>query len=258
MLRRQTHPLPHWLVLVLLVLLTAGCGFKGRPLPLEKPLPVAPLDLEARQLGSSLLIAWTIPELNQDETPARDLEGFNLYRMLFNPQDVCPDCMDRSTLLAKIDLDYPVNVRVIDKRVYYFDRDIIPGKGYRYRIAARTRAGREGRPARARLTALPPIEAASGLVARGHDQMIRLSWEAYTPAPGDTLLGYQLYRGLGDGATEPVPVNSALLTATGFDDYGVENGLSYSYRLRSVILRGKTHLESPASIAAAATPLPGQ
>lgn len=256
--RRQDHPQLRLLALALLVLLASGCGFKGRPLPLEKPLPVAPLDLEVHQLGNSLLIAWTIPELNQDETPARDLEGFNLYRMLYNPQDVCPDCMDRSTLLEKIDIDYPVNASIIDQRVYYFDRDITPGKGYHYRVAARTRAGREGRPARARLAALLPIEAAGGLAARGHDQMIRLSWEAYSPAPGDTLLGYQLYRGQGDGATEPVPVNNTILTTTGFDDYGVENGHAYSYQLRSVIQRGEHRLESPASPAASATPLAGQ
>lgn len=244
--------------LLLTGLLLGGCGFKSRPLPLEKPLPEAPLDLSIRQLGSNAQLAWTIPELNQDETPIRDLDGFNLYRMLYDPQDDCPDCLDRSTLLAKIDLDYPVNARVLDQRVYYFDRNVRPGRGYRYRIVARTRAGREGRPATVRLVALAPPGKSTGLSANGHDHMVRLSWESFGPEPGDTLLGYRLYRGLAGKPFEPAPVNNEILTDTGFDDFGVENGQAYSYQVRSVIQRGETQLESPASAAVTATPQAGQ
>ena len=243
---------------LLIGLLLGGCGFKSRPLPLEKPLPEAPLDFSIRQLGSNAQLVWTIPEMNQDETPIRNLDGFNLYRMLFDPQDDCPDCLDRSTLLAKIDLDYPVNARVLDQRVYYFDRGVSAGRGYHYRVAARTSAGREGRPATVRLAALAPPGKPTGLTANGHDRMIRLNWEPFVPGPGDTLLGYRLYRGLAGQPIEPAPVNNEILTDTGFDDFGVENGQAYIYQVRSVIQRGETQLESPASAVATATPQAGQ
>jgi len=258
MTRLHFQPRVALAVFLLAGLLLGGCGFKSRPLPLEKPLPDAPLDFSIRQLGSNMLVAWTIPELNQDETPITNLGGFNLYRMLYDPQDDCPDCLDRSTLLAKIDIDYPANVRVLDQRVYYFDRDVRPGKGYHYRVAARTRAGREGRPVSARLAAVTPTGTPTGLAANGHDRMVRLSWEPFGPEPGDTLLGYHIYRGLAGGPTDPAPVNNELLTDTGFDDFGVENGQDYSYQLRSVVQRGETQLESPATAAVTATPEAGQ
>jgi hypothetical protein len=245
-----------WLCLVCLLL--GACGFKGRPLPLEKPLPEAPGDLQARQLGHRMRISWTMPELNQDGTPTTDLAGFNLYRMIYDPQDTCPDCFDRSTLLQSIDLAYLVNAQVLEKRVFVFDRDIRPGKGYHYRVAARTAAGREGADVTVRRSALPAPPAPTGLSATGHDRMVRLTWESVTPAKGSSLLGYQIYRAEIGEPPSPAAINAAPITALSFDDYGVENDQAYSYQLRSVIRQDETTLESPASTASSATPQVGQ
>jgi len=243
---------------LLTLLVVSACGFKSRPLPLEKPLPVAPPDLQARQLGNSMLVSWTIPETNQDGTPATDLAGFNLYRMIFDPLDDCPDCIDRSTLLRKIDLDYLLDVQVIDNRVYLFDRDVRPGKGYQYRIAARTAKSLEGDFAKVRRAAVPPPPSPAGLSATGHDRMIRLHWDGVIPdSTAATLLGYQLYRGP-NGPVLPATVNADLLRATGYDDFGVENDQTYSYQVRSVVKRGDAIVESPPSATVSAIPSSGR
>jgi hypothetical protein len=254
---RFAHPSRlFWLCLVCLLL--GACGFKGRPQPLEKPLPEAPGNLQARQLGNRMRVSCNLPEINQDGTPITDLAGFNLYRMIYDPQDACPDCLDRSTLLQSIDLAYPVNAQVFEKRVYIFDRDIRPDKGYHYRVAARTEAGREGASVTVRRQALQPPSAPTGLTATGHDRMVRLTWTDFTPAFGTSLLGYQLYRGEAGNPPDPAPINATSVKTNRFDDFGVENDQAYSYQLRAVLKRGEITLESPVSPLVSATPQAGR
>lgn len=250
---------PTLLLIGLVCLALAGCGHKGRPLPLQQPLPIAPPDLQARQRGNSMLISWTIPDKNQNETPLTDLAGFNLYRMIFDPRDTCPECQDRSLLLQSIDLDYLVNAQLVEQRVYLADHGIRPGKGYFYRVTARTAAGHEGASAEVQREALPAPDAPLGLSAIGLDRLVRLEWQAVTPqSAAESLLGYQLYRGAADGRIEPAPVNSELLTSTGYDDFSVDNGQTYNYQIRSVIRRGDLTLESLPSVVVAATPQAGR
>lgn len=248
------------LFLILLACLAlAACGFKGRPLPLQQPLPEAPANFQALQRGENMLLSWAIPEKNQDETQLTDLAGFNLYRMIYDPREACPECLDRSLLVQSIDLDYLVDAQRVDQRIFVIDQGIRPGKGYFYRVTARTAAGLQGASAEIRRESAPAPEAPRGLSATGLDRLARLEWQAVVPSSSaETLLGYRLYRGEANGRIGPVPVNSELLTTTRYDDFGVENRRTYRYQVRSVIKRADLILESRPSAIASTTPRVGQ
>jgi hypothetical protein len=53
-----------------------------------------------------------------------------------------------------------------------------------------------------------------------------------------------------------LPLNSKLIVATDYDDFGLENGVTYRYVLRSVVKVGAEAVESAASEEVAVIPLP--
>jgi hypothetical protein len=245
-------------LLACLLLIATGCGKKGPVKPLEHPLPAAPGRMTALQQGNLMQLAWDIPATNQDGSPLTDLQGFNLFKMRYDPADDCPECRDTSTLLRQIDLEFLKNVERRGNRLIFWDNDLEPGYGYQYRVVAITTRDREGAPAVIRQPFLPPVAAPDGLRASAHDRMARLDWQpVVAPADGE-LLGYNLYRRHNDETLTTLPVNSVPLSETFFEDFGLQNGIGYSYTVRALVRIGNLHLESTASTPVAVTPKAGQ
>jgi len=243
---------------LLLFALLAGCGHKGPVRPLKQPVPAAPQALEVQQKGTRFLVAWNRPAVNQDGSALTNLQGFHVYRMQYDPAEDCPECRDTSALLLDVDLEYLRDVRRSGERFFVWDDELTPGFGYQYSVVPYNRKGRNGEPARLRLPFLIPPATPARPLAENHDQMVRLRWEPVTePRAGVELLGYNLYRRESDEPFPFPPVNREILTDPAFEDYGVENGHSYLYAVRSVIrIQGKT-VESQLSEAAGAEPQPG-
>ncbi|WP_432823568.1 fibronectin type III domain-containing protein [Trichloromonas sp.] len=245
-------------LLACLLLALGGCGKKGPVKPLAQPLPAAPEKLAALQQGNLMQLDWEIPVSNQDGSPLTNLQGFNILKMRYDIADDCPECRDSSTLLRQIDLEFLKNAERKGNRLTFWDNDLEPGYGYQYKVVAYTRRNRDGAPATIRRPFLTPAAAPAGLQASAHDRMVRLEWQpAAAPADGE-LLGYNLYRRSSGEILSSLPVNDALLTVTSFEDFGLQNGIRYSYTLRTVLHRGNTRLESTASSAVVATPKAGQ
>lgn len=244
------------LLLVLLVGLSA-CGRKGPVRPLLKSLPAPPPGLSVRQEGARLLVSWSIPATNIDGSPLTDLQGFRLYRIEFEPGRECPECRDPAVPRADIDLDFPRGVIRQGDRFYFWDEDVRSGSGYRYHIKGVTRQGREGEGTQVSRNVhpapAPPL--APGAVAL--DRLVRLAWTAPLKSPvGSTLLGYNVYR-WGDDEPPPfLPLNSDIVTVARFEDFGLINGTTYHYVVRTVVQIGSEVVESGASETVSATPLP--
>ena len=66
-------------VSALIVVLTAGCGKKGPPLPPLVKLPVAPVDLAAERRGDVVDIHFTVPATNTDNTRPANIERAEVY-----------------------------------------------------------------------------------------------------------------------------------------------------------------------------------
>ncbi len=244
------------LILLLLSLpLLCACGKKSPVRPLEKPVPQAPRELSLEQKGDDFILAWKRPAANRDGSALDESMVFLVSRMDYDPAEACPECRDLSRLIARIDSEYPRQVRVEGDRYFLRDTGLEPDRGYRYRIEA---VGKEGVPgdsarveARFHIPPSPPLM----LTAKSLDRQVRLSWEAPAQLPeGARIAGYNLYRRLKQSAFALRPLNGAVLESTTYDDFAVENETIYHYELRALYHLGDELVESPPSESAAARP----
>lgn len=253
----MTRPVFPILLLILLLLLPA-CGKRGPLRPKLAPLPVAPADFQARQLGDGLLLSWTLPGANQDGSPLQDLRTLHLYRDEFEPAEECPECRESSVPYREIDLDYLQQTRRQDNRLLFTDEAIQPGRGYRYRLVAVGGSGQEGAPAKLRIIAQAVPPTPQQLVATPLDRQVRLNWAPVTPPSGTTLIGYNVYRRSPASAFVEAPANLAPLTTTSFDLFGLENDQAYIFGVRTLLQVGAEQVESLAAETGPIVPQSGQ
>lgn len=246
------------LLLICLLLMIGGCGKKGPVRPLEKPLPASPQKLTVIQQGQRFQVAWDIPSTNQDGSPLTDLQGFGIFKMRYDPANDCPECRDTSTLLLQVDLEFLKNAERQGNRLIIWDSELMPGYGYQYRVVPYTRNNHEGVPAIERRQFFSPIPAPQGLSAEEHDSMARINWQPMSVAEGMELLGYNLYRNVSGEKPSFIPVNSTLVVVTFFEDFGLQNNVTYEYSLRSLVRMNGTVVESVVSPPLEVTPKAGQ
>lgn len=252
------HAVPFHLVLLLLLVLPAGCGKKGPVQPLKQPLPAAPRELTLRQLGMRFLLTWDIPKVNQNGTPLTNLKGFNVYKMRYDLAEDCPECRDTSVLIEEIDLDYLQDVIRRGDSLYFWDAKLKTGFGYKYSVVPFNRRNREGAPAKVRRPMVVPPLPPAGLNAAAHDRLVRIHWEPMTEdRQGVEWLGYNLYRRAPDEPFLSRPLNREPLMNPSFEDFDVQNNMTYVYAVRSVVRILDHPVESPLSPLAEAIPREG-
>ena len=248
------------MVIPLLLLLTlAACGKKGPVRPLLQALPAAPQNLTVQQQGKRFLLSFGLPTRNQDGSPLTDLQGFQVYKMKYDPAQDCPECRDTSVLLQSIDLDYLRGVRRSGDHLELWDRGLEAGFGYQYRVVPVNRQGASGLPVVVKRQYFQPPPAPLALQATSHDQMARLQWQPpSTGSPAGELEGFNIYRRRPGSPFPPLPVNHTPVKKSPYEDFGLENGTTYEYALRSVIKVSGVEVESPLSDTVAATPEAGR
>lgn len=112
---------------VICTLLLGACGKKGPVVPLEAKLPAAPQQVTLSQRGSSLLLGWDIPILNQDGSELNNLKRFDIYRIDYVLETGCPECRNPQYLLQQIDVASYQNRKRDSKRIYMWDHFVEPG-----------------------------------------------------------------------------------------------------------------------------------
>lgn len=252
-----TRPVFPILILLLLLLLPA-CGKRGPLRPKLAPLPAAPADFQARQLGGELQLSWTLPGANQDGSALEGLRMLTLYRTEFELAEECPECRGSAEPYRKIDLDYLQQAQREGNRLLLRDPAIRPGLVYRYRLVALDQSGHEGAAATLRIIAQTAPPAPQQLVATPLDRQVRLSWQAISPPAGATLTGYNVYRRTPAGTFGERPVNLEPLAITSFDLFGLDNGQAYLFGVRSQVQNGAILVESPLTETPPVTPQIGQ
>ena len=123
------------LVMIALVL-HAGCGIKTRPLPPSEVRPQRTIDLEAISVSDGIRIRWSRPERYTGGGRMRDLGKFEILRARGGgePQTVAD--------IAVTDLQ-----RFRQQRHFsYLDTDTHVGQRYRYQIISVTTDGYESLP----------------------------------------------------------------------------------------------------------------
>lgn len=245
----------HLIATIGILLALSACGKKGPVRPLEASLPDAVTAIELRQRGDEILLGWQLPTRNQNGTPLESAPVIDIYRGLFDPADNCPECKDLSTLLYSIDPELPNPARKIRERYLLFDRQVAAEQGYQYTLVPRNQRGQTGRPMTLRIVFTRPAAAPTDFAVYPHDRSATLRWSSLIPEPAQQLIGYNVYRR--EGQSAEILLNQRPLTKPTYEDFGLENGTPYSYRVRAVLKQGESPLESLPTDAATAIPQTG-
>jgi len=112
------------------IILVAGCGKKGDPIPPRVPLPVAIADLSAASSAEGMILRWSIP------FPPEGIGSFRILRSDTEAANACPGCpQDHRTLVQLSKADGRLQ-RDGGSRVRYFDADVRAGRFYSYRVVS--------------------------------------------------------------------------------------------------------------------------
>jgi hypothetical protein len=135
--------------------LTAACGVKGAPRPVEDTAALAPSYLKAQRTGTGVELQWSRPEESVDGTELFDLIGFDIERR--RPGVGRFEAIHR---FATDDTD-----RLRPRQSFRYDDDSAADLAWEYRVRAVLSDGQRGLPSPIALVA--PVSAASASASKG-------------------------------------------------------------------------------------------
>ena len=207
--------------MALVVLVAAGCGKKGYPIPERMPIPGGIRDLSGEVKEGVLFLSFSIPQKDASGADMTDLAGF---RVLKN----CGTCVGGWEPFREILLEEKQGYTIARGRLYVTDDDLKAGVRYSYRVYPVTQLGSSGEGSNlftVTWQAVPPPP--EDVRAKGEYERIELTWEK------EQGLLYNVYR-LRDNVYPLFPLNPAPLSGSFFVDSGLENGKKYEYEVRAV------------------------
>lgn len=230
-------------------LLWVACGRKGPPISLDRIVPEIIADLQASVRKGRVILQWSVPRENTDESDLVDLAGFKVLRGYLDEE--CPGCPDRLEVIAEIGLVSGENHWVEANRVFWVDKGLRPGKRYLYRVLAMNRRGHFSQESnRVEVLWENPPPPPKQVRAMAGDGMVELSWASVAE-----VAGYNLYRSDKDGDFPLNPMNPKPIEETYYRDTRVVNDRDYRYAVRSLSRAGVTLIEGDNSTPITVTPV---
>jgi hypothetical protein len=224
------------------LLLAAGCGAVGDPLPPLLHIPARTTDLEARQIGAELAVWWTAPELTTEGTPVKELRRVVLLAAETESDEVDPEVFEAGARELLV-LETAQPGQRLERRL-----PLPAPAGRRVALAVRNEGSRGRTAGPSNLVAVdivPPLGRPEGLRATLAADSIRLDWN---PVAGAT--GYQVFRRRG---TEDFAA-LASVEAASFVDVDVLWEAPVAYFVRALAATSAGAAESLESEMAALTP----
>lgn len=219
------------------LLLLAGCGYVGEPLPPALNIPEKIEDLRGVQRGGAILLSFTPPLLSTERLVLKRLKEIDL-RAGAIPQGREFDLNEWAASAQKIPVPEPAG-ESID-----LEFPAQPWLGREIVIAVRT-VGPTGRPSAWSnlliLHVVDPLSPPPAIDAEPAPGGIRLRWQPDPPRPG---AAWRVWRQK-EGAAQP-----ALLAKTDrpeFFDPAVDYGARYTYAVQTVLPAGPLEAESDVS-----------
>jgi hypothetical protein len=240
-----------------LLLVLGACGKKGPVRPLQEKSPRAVESAQILQRGEGFQIRWEMPQRNQDNSRLEDLDEILIERIFSAPQDFCAECPTPWPLIARIQPQLPRPAQRIRNLFLLSDQGAQAGQVAHYRLTARNKEGALGTPLLLQQPYLPAAAAPVEVRVTPHDQSLELHWRSADQPEGGVLLGYQVYRRSGSAPFSPLPTNLHPLDKPEFSDFGLENGRTYFYRIRSLYDFAGQRLESLPSPEVSGVPAAG-
>jgi len=121
------------LILVMLMVMTTGCGKKGdlRAPELAAPKPIT--NLTARMQGSAIALTWSRPTEYIDGKEMKDLASFVVFR-----KEISQSCLDCPVPYRQLTtLNVEDRERFVKQKQYRYDDEEVQAKSiYRYRVVS--------------------------------------------------------------------------------------------------------------------------
>jgi hypothetical protein len=252
--------------LLALVVVLAGCGRTGPPVPPEQVAPQAPGNLHAVVVDRAIELGWTLPRRRADNARLRELAVLHVFRAEDGGAgDAKPALLARGRVagyaeVATIRMADPAPAVIAADRMTVMDRaSLTPGRRYTYVVLAEDARGRVSVPsARVSATLIAAPAAPAEVRAVAGDREVRLGWRPPASlvdgaASADPLV-YEILRA--PGADAPLEVVATTPEgATAFVDRGLENERAYGYAVRALRTAQETLARGPLSERLTATPL---
>ncbi|WP_310599951.1 hypothetical protein [Desulfobulbus sp.] len=241
-------------VLLLVLLILGGCGYKNAPVPPRNVLPVAIHDLRADLDEKGATLSWTFPKKTMVGDSVEEISEFQLYRAEEPVDGYCPTCpvpyaawMTVPGGLLASDEDRTATCEV---------RGLRPGYLYFFKVRSKAGLWIESQDSNevSFFWQTPPA-APAGVSAASGDGRNTVQWQPVgTGATGAEagVLRYQVYRAVGAAAAAKV---GEPVAAPPYTDTAVENGMVYTYQVQTIATYPRGSVYSGLSATAEARPL---
>jgi len=254
------------MLLVTLACLFSGCGVQAPPQPPRLEIPQTIKDLTAAQIGRTIHIAFTMPELATDGERLDKPVTVNIFRTVTPPgqRPALPDASAAPWLTLSPKeiagftrsgkVDYPLEFSVQEIRQHQ-------GSTFSFAVIALTH-GFRGHPRRsepsniAQATLLDVTVPVENLVAKASQTAILLTWdkpaETLTGLPSAHLSGYRVDQSMTGRPGSYKLAGKAV--SSHYDDKTFQFGRQYFFRVSAVTTVGKATAESVPSAPVSLTP----
>ncbi len=231
-------------LLLVMVLLTSACGKKGALIYPDMLVPAAPANVSVRQVGSSIKLAFKLPDKDKAGQPLMDLSGVKILRReTTSGQDSgCNSCANDFRVFKAIYVDHlDASIQRFGSTFMMLDSDVRAGSEYAYRVLAFTKGNVSGEASRPVQTALVQAVQPPVLQALPEPTEVKLEFTGQPPLEG-VLAGYNLYRTVKGDSLPFLALNKEPLANASFIDAGLERGVIYVYAVRMVVRLPKGEL----------------
>ncbi len=269
-------PIFHFRISIFVILLAAGCGAPGEPVPPSPPVPVAVTDLSARQSGDGIELVFTLPSKSVSGEKLTASPAIEIVRGSLKPDGRADSKSFRvvNTVPGALAGNYLASGRVrFTDPISPDETKAHPGTTYAYLVRTRLskkRASADSNIVTSRVFPVP--QSISSVQFQVTETSVNLTWPTATQTsagdPLSAISGYRIYRGEIDPHA-PAPTSKdlsathwiaplALLgpsTTNTYSDAQFDFGKTYVYVVRSVITVEGNEIESGDSEPLTVTPL---
>jgi len=239
-------------VAALALLLAAGCGKKGPPLPPLPRGPFPPVGAAARQIGAEVFVSFEIPP-PRGPKPAQQPVRAELLRVTYAPglqPAIDPDSFRRSGEIvgrAEFDSAPPTGHASIEDTSLGDLPEAGLGWTLRYAVRVRDRKGRRSPLVVTEdlvpLPLLPPPRALEGTPTSAGVRLIWRPVEAENVDEDPEAGLFNIYRAPAGEPWPERPLNTDPLSTTEYLDTKIEVGRRYTYVIRTALAPGSPYRE---------------